>query len=525
MNHSFFSKIFIFSLATLLVFLQAGCSTDSGPNHTFIATTIPEDGGTITPPSGTFSHGSRVEISAEPAEGFLFERWEGNLTGNENPVTLAFFGDRQVTAVFTTAPFAAGGDGSMANPYRVSTIDDLQAIDNELYLDKHFIQVSDIDASPSAEFQHGSGFKHIGDRETPFTGSYNGNGFIIRDLHLHIQRSSDQHTGIFGMIQNARLENITVDNSEQLERLKEPVNLQNASVMDIFQGEPFPPQYVDLSGARGSGFLVGFNDGGVIANCNVTAYIGGYISHTPAGLAGINNGIIESSSFEGFVGGGGPAGLVAFNHGIIRNSSAKVRTEGMSGYGLVALNNGEISDSYVIGDIQGTFFAVGIAWYNLENGFIIRSFATGEISSRFNGGALAGVNEGVIADSYSNMNITIKYLDDSLSLIAGGLVAENRSSGRIVNSYNAGQITIPDQADAYGGFAGINEGTITASYWDTQATGQNQGVGEGNPDGANGLTTQQMTGPAAETHMPEFDWNAVWRTTSGYPVLRWQGGE
>jgi len=113
-----------------------------------------------------------------------------------------------------------GGNGTEANPFQISTIDQLQAIDDPVYLDKHFIQVSDIDASPSAEFQHGSGFKHIGDRETPFTGSYNGNGFVIRDLHLHIQRSSDQHTGIFGMIQSARLENITVDNSEQLERVK-----------------------------------------------------------------------------------------------------------------------------------------------------------------------------------------------------------------------------------------------------------------------------------------------------------------
>jgi hypothetical protein len=28
-----------------------------------------------------------------------------------------------------------------------------------------------------------------------------------------------------------------------------------------------------------------------------------------------------------------------------------------------------------------------------------------------------------------------------------------------------------------------------------------------------------------EANMPEFDWNAVRRTTEGYPVLQWQGGE
>ena len=102
----------------------------------------------------------------------------------------------------------------------------------------------------------------------------------------------------------------------------------------------------------------------------------------------------------------------------------------------------------------------------------------------------------------------------------------NMEDARINDSYAAGLITVVDGiGTVVGGFLGNNMGQSDATYWDTETTGQNQGVGEGNPVGAIGLITTQMTGPAAEANMPEFDWVNVWRTTDGYPVLRWQEGE
>lgn len=513
MKHSFF-----FSLATLLVILLTGCSTDSGQNHTFIADTLPEDGGTITPPSGTFEDGSQVEIRAEPADGFLFERWEGDVTGDENPVTLSFFRDQQVTAVFTTAPFAAGGDGSMANPYRVSTIDDLQAIDDEQYLDKHFIQVSDIDASASAEFQHGSGFKHIGDQDTPFTGSYDGNGFVIRDLHLHIQRSGGQHTGIFGTIQNGRLENITVDNSEQL--LKIPSDQKTAYKTVLEQSDNFLFNNTDLSTVRRIGGLVGFNDGGVILNCNFTGEVRAHISGTGSGLIGVNTGIIENSHFEGFTSGGRAVGLVKLNTGKIINSSADVNAVAMYTYGLVSLNYGEITDSFAHVDISGSRGSAGLAGTN-EGGRIEASYATGEVrGSRISSGLVLH-NSGEIIHSYSQVNVDIEYLNYD-QFTAAGFVAENLENGIIEYSYAAGTITVTDGTADIGSVAKINEGTIRSTYWDSETFDLEDAVFIGNKGGATGLTTQQMIGSAAETHIPEFDWQTEWRTTDGYPVLRWQ---
>ena len=425
-----------------------------------------------------------------------------------------------------TGPLLSRGSGTESDPYRISTIEQLQAIADPEYLDMYFIQISDIDASPSAEFQDGSGFKHIGDRETPFTGSYDGNGFVIRDLNLHIQRSSDQHTGIFGVIQNARLENITIDNSKQLERLKEPVLQKNATVKDVFQGKTFPSQTLDLSEARGIGGLVGFNDGGSIRNCTFVGHVMVNISSGAGGLVGLNTGLIENSHFEGYISGGGANGLVSINTGKIIYSSFSGLADGLgSATGLVALNyGGEISHSFALGNIAGNLVATGFIGRN-EGGKIYASYTIGELAGSGEVAGFAYKNNGEITDSYSQVNIDAKPIQDSEIFEVVGFVNENSTNGVISTSYISGEITVPEGSEDIAGFAANNQGAIISSYWDTESTGQSQGVGEGNPDGATGLTTQQMTGPAAEANMPEFDWANVWRTTDGYPVLRWQEGE
>jgi len=530
MNPSIFVRTFIPGLFIGTAFFLAGCSTDSSGDYRLTTSVIPQEGGTVTPSSGTYEQGTRVEIIAVPAEGFFFERWEGDVIGDENPVTIAFNGNRRATAVFSIIPPPAftDGDGSAGNPYQVSTINQLQAIDDPEYLDKHFIQVSDIDASPSAEFQHGSGFKHIGDRETPFTGSYDGNGFVIRDLHLHIQRSGDSHSGLFGYAKNARLENITIDNSAQLAQQNESVTEHFAQSLIDFQGEPFPPQYVDLSEARGIGGLAGFNDGGLISNCRFTGRVSGYISHSVGGLVGLNTGLIENSVFDGVSAGGSGSGLAVVNTGTIINSHASGRFSGMSAYGLVAANYGEILSSSVNAEISGTFRSAGFVGFNL-GGRIEASYSKGHVRGEHITAGLVADNDGEILNSYSMVLVEAAFEDWSAELfVSGGLVGQNLENGSISYSYMAGEMTVTGEYDGsgdIGGIAGINRGTITASYWDTQASDQSQGVGEGNPEGATGLTTQQMTGPATQQHMPEFDWNAVWRITDGYPVLRWQEGE
>ncbi len=62
----------------------------------------------------------------------------------------------------------AGGDGNASDPWQVETIDELQLIaDDTTYLDKHFIQTVDIDASDTENWNEGEGFELIKKRWKP----------------------------------------------------------------------------------------------------------------------------------------------------------------------------------------------------------------------------------------------------------------------------------------------------------------------------------------------------------------------
>ncbi|TVQ05023.1 MAG: hypothetical protein EA359_04335 [Balneolaceae bacterium] len=515
-------RLIKYLISTIILAIAAGivlfgCSTDSSGDFRLTTTSVPEEGGMVTPSTGTYEQGTRVEITAVPAAGFFFERWEGDIIGDENPVTIAFYGNRRATAVFKTSPFASG-DGSLGNPYTVATFDDLMAMRDENYFDKHFIQISDIDASLSKDIGDFGGFIPIGTLEAPFTGSYNGNGYQITDLAYY---EFGRFMGLFGYIREAEIRNVTFTSTQQEQSAGIDMKFSN-----IDHQPPLDPFHleVDSEDFRTGGTLVAFNDGGVIHNCRSYTHIGSR-RHYLGGLVGYNGGEVSHSYAAGIVTGlSYTGGLAAVNSGLIQNSHATGFSSslGVSG-GLVGTNlGGQIIKSYAAGNVDSNFSNGGLAAIN--TGLIRASYATGNTHVGIGPtGGLVGRNEGEIRDSYSLVAVT-RY---EQSNTAGGLVGINQENGVIINSFTAGRVSSyeEDENAEMGGISGKNEGTITASYWDTEATGQATGVGEGSPDGATGLTTHQMSGPAAEAYMPEFDWNTVWRTTNGYPVLRWQGGE
>jgi hypothetical protein len=49
---------------------------------------------------GKYVAGTQVELTASPAEGYLFRTWGGDLSGSENPASLRMDGDKAVTALF-----------------------------------------------------------------------------------------------------------------------------------------------------------------------------------------------------------------------------------------------------------------------------------------------------------------------------------------------------------------------------------------------------------------------------------------
>ncbi|MDF9744926.1 DUF7289 family protein [Natrinema salsiterrestre] len=117
------------------------------------------------------------------------------------------------------------GSGTSDDPYEVSTVDQLQCIDDDL--DANYELVDDIDAQGTEYWNDGAGFEPIGDQERgerEFSGNFDGNGNAIEGLH--IDRPDEDFVGLFAInsyfhetwrgigegskIHNLRLENVSV---------------------------------------------------------------------------------------------------------------------------------------------------------------------------------------------------------------------------------------------------------------------------------------------------------------------------
>ncbi|MDO5577100.1 MAG: hypothetical protein Q4F84_08470, partial [Fibrobacter sp.] len=63
--------------------------------------------GQTDPSSGSFIKDANITITAIPDEGYMFDHWSGDLTGNTNPATVKFTSDKNITVHFTedTRPF------------------------------------------------------------------------------------------------------------------------------------------------------------------------------------------------------------------------------------------------------------------------------------------------------------------------------------------------------------------------------------------------------------------------------------
>lgn len=111
-------KIHFILLLPLLIILKISCdATNPTPVYNLTTDVSPSDGGTITPESGEYEEEETVELDAEPAEGYIFVRWEGDHSGSINPAYITFNSDKNVTAVFALKEYSleiqTEGEGSV----------------------------------------------------------------------------------------------------------------------------------------------------------------------------------------------------------------------------------------------------------------------------------------------------------------------------------------------------------------------------------------------------------------------------
>lgn len=253
-------------------------------------------------------------------------------------------------------------------------------------------------------------------------------------------------------------------------------------------------------------------------------------------------------------------GLVGVNdrYGIIEGSysTSDVDSEGQQDAshgtgGLVGVNDGEIRRGRSGGDVTGTVGSVGgLVGFNNQTGSITHSSSTsdvkggpGERSELHSTGGLVGGNGGTVIVSYSHDNkvqgggyvgglvgraFLSSVIQDSYSIseveglgnsgaMVGGLIGYLQV-GRLQTSYSAGKVG--DVGMQTGGLIGADTGgvgiTTESSYWDKEASGQNNSKGGA---GVTGLTTDEMK--TESSYGVEWDFDSIWQmhATDGYPDL------
>ncbi len=371
----------------------------------------------------------------QSASEYRLEAFAHNTVGTGSPSTF-----RTVTRFSECAGKglkSASGDGSGDNPWQIATLCQLQDVRSDLYA--HYVQVADIDAQPSREWQGDTGFHPIED----FSGTFNGAGREISALHIN--RPETDTVGLFS-------------------RLAEDGIVKGVVLVDAW-----------VKGKDSVGALAGFNHGTVMNNVVRSAQVFGRFR--VGGLAGGNGGLLIGSGASAEVDGGrNVGGLVGYVKAKGRVVGSTVRASqvralesagGLAGQALGATILYSSADAAVRVSGEGRSKAGGLVGYSRESK-ILHCYATGSaiVEEGVYVGGLVGYSQGsTIAYSYADVSVS----GDSR---VGGLVGVN--AGSVHASYALGEVQGRSFA---GGLVGSNIRRIQDSYAVNSVVGESDNIG------------------------------------------------
>jgi hypothetical protein len=157
------------------------------------------------------------------------------------------------------------------------------------------------------------------------------------------------------------------------------------------------------------------------------------------------------------------------NQGDIRNIgivNANIKGKDYVG-ALAGLNGGSIANSYSSGTVDGVNGVNnvgGLIGYSSTLAQINNSYSSVNVTGTATVGGLVGANNTFISNSYATGEVTGV-------LVVGGLAGENGDSSTINNSYATGKVLGNSNAQYTGGLIGKNNGVVNNSY----ATGETSG--------------------------------------------------
>lgn len=405
------------------------------------------------------------------------------------------------------------GDGSESNPYVVTDVVELQAMNGDL---KSFYELAnDIDGSATAEWNDGAGFTPLGLRETKFNSVLDGKGNEIRNVVVN--RPDSEVVGLFGWMRG-QIANLTLSN-------------------------------VEVTGGRSVGVACGTNQG--IVN-NVTARGTASGADFVGGLAGANASRMVGSRAESTVTGEKQVGgLCGSNVGSVLRSESDSEVSGTSFVGGIAgKNSSTMRNVTATGTVEGEVKVGGVFGESANTAEAVTSEAT--VSGREKVGGIVGENAGpirgakslgevsgsrivggIVGKNWDSLVGAVAEGSVSADSIVGGIAGWNSSNGAVTSTVVLGAVDSGESAGSLVGRLGRefqNQGEsahLRNGYWNADAT-SNDAVGADMPaDGETtiedvaGLSPAQMQGQNAVSNMPGLNFERVWRVIpDDFPRLR-----
>ncbi len=337
----------------------------------------------------------------------------------------------QVLTVTVEDPDFAGGTGTEDDPYLIETKYHLDNVRN--YLDAHFKMTADIefteaDFAQGGDFYNdGTGWQPIGrDLDTPFTGTFDGNGHKITDLMIDIISDDYAYVGLFGYAEYTQIKNLGMVNA-------------------CIQAGKSIPDDADYFWTVYTGGIIGYAENSTITNC-------------------YNTGDITSGDYIGGIVGSARESTVSgcYNTGSITTPDGAVG--GVVGYAMYST----VSNCHNTGNIQAKATVVD----SVE--FAPSSYAGGIVGLTFNSTVSKCYNTGnVIAEAIGER---FGCDNDGAAAVAGGVVGRGEafeSDDTIIDCYNKGNVTITiinniSWFEINGYVGGVVGEIINEDYWDEE---------------------------------------------------------
>jgi uncharacterized repeat protein (TIGR02543 family) len=423
--------------------------------------TFNTNGGTAIPSeSGVFS----IENEYIPVRpGFIFAGWfiNSNLSGNK--ITFPYTVTQDITL------YAKWVVGNV-----ISSAEDLKNIS----LSGNYILNANISL---AGYNSGEGWDPIGSCNAPFTGIFDGNGYVIEGLYINRTGSDTDCVGLFAAIDHGgSIRNLSVEINSVSSRgmvggiVGEMGRYGFGGQSTITNSHSYGGSITALGELPYSGGIVGSMKSGKITNSSSAGYVLSSDTHASSGgIAGeMDGGTIEGSHSTGNITANpiAPAssgGIVGdMSGGSIKDSYSEGIISGAYSGGIVGVIDGDgctITKSYSKNNVSGSASG-GIVGYAMgDSSNILNCYSEGNISSSGSGGGIVGNMSGdnsAIANSY---NIGAISGSSSAGGIAGNMGGANNT---IKNCYSKGNITTSVNIANSGGIAGnvTGGGTIENCY-------------------------------------------------------------